>query len=144
MRVSKSRGKPRPAQPRVEGLSQTRQCVCPDRVTAVRARGRRQAEPRRALVVTCPAGPVPHVRAGQTAPGRPLNAPPPRPERPDHVQAYDFVQSRLRDGRDVGMLTVICEHTGECLAVGAGRPIRSADVLEVLASLLVVRESGVQ
>ena len=42
------------------------------------------------------------------------------------------------------MLTVICEHTGECLAVGAGRPIRSADVLEVLASLLVVRESGGQ
>ena len=36
-----------------------------------------------------------------------------RPERPNHVWAYDFVQDRTRDGRKFRMLTVIDEFSRE-------------------------------
>ena len=62
-----------------------------------------------------------------------------RPERPDHVWAYDFVLERTRDGRAVRLLTVIDEHTRECLAIRADRRIRSIDVIATLADLMVTR-----
>jgi putative transposase len=43
-----------------------------------------------------------------------------RPERPDHVWSYDFVEGRTHDGRRFRMLNVIDEFTRECLAI-AGR-----------------------
>jgi transposase InsO family protein len=39
-----------------------------------------------------------------------------RPERKDHVWAYDFVQARTHDGRPFRMLTLVDEFTRECLA----------------------------
>ena len=62
-----------------------------------------------------------------------------RPERPNHVWAYDFVMDRTRDGRAVRMLAVIDEYTRECLAIRVGRRIRSTDVIVVLAELMVTR-----
>ena len=62
-----------------------------------------------------------------------------RPERKNHVWAYDFVQLRTRDGRAVRLLTVIDEYTRECLAIRAGRSIRSPDVIETLAELIMAR-----
>ena len=62
-----------------------------------------------------------------------------RPERPDHVWAYDFVLERTRDGRAVRLLTVIDEYTRECLAIRAERRIRSIDVIAILADLVVTR-----
>ena len=62
-----------------------------------------------------------------------------RPERPNHVWAYDFVMDRTRDGRAVRMLAVIDEYTSECLAIRVGRRIRSTDVIVVLAELMVTR-----
>ena len=62
-----------------------------------------------------------------------------RPERRDHVWAYDFVQARTHDGRCVRMLTVIDEHTRECLAIDVARTLKSDDVLERLAWLFVTR-----
>ena len=62
-----------------------------------------------------------------------------RPERPDHVWAYDFVSERTRDGRAVRLLTVIDEYTGECLAIRTERRIRSIDVIATLADLMVTR-----
>ena len=59
-----------------------------------------------------------------------------RPERRNHVWAYDFVHIRTRDGRPVRLLTVIDEYTRECLAIRAGRSIRSSDVIETLAGLM--------
>ena len=59
-----------------------------------------------------------------------------RPERSNHVWAYDFVHIRTRDGRTVRLLTVIDEYTRECLAIRAGRSIRSSDVIETLAGLM--------
>ena len=61
------------------------------------------------------------------------------PERRNHVWAYDFVQIRTIDGRAVRLLTVIDEYTGECLAIGAGRNIRSPNVIETLAELMTGR-----
>ena len=62
-----------------------------------------------------------------------------RPEKRNHVWAYDFVMDRTRDGRTVRMLTVIDEYTRECLAIRVGRRIRSTDVIVALAELMVTR-----
>ncbi|MEM8643619.1 MAG: IS3 family transposase [Pseudomonadota bacterium] len=62
-----------------------------------------------------------------------------RPERPNHVWAYDFVQDRTRDGRKFRMLTVIDEFTRECLAIDVARRLNSQSVLAVLADLMVQR-----
>ena len=62
-----------------------------------------------------------------------------RPEHKDHVWSYDFVQARTHDGRAFRMLTVIDEHTRECLAVDVARNLRSDDVLERLAWLMATR-----
>ena len=62
-----------------------------------------------------------------------------RPEWKDHVWAYDFVQVRLHDGRVVRLLTVIDEYTRKCLAIRADRSIRSADVIETLSELMMIR-----
>ena len=62
-----------------------------------------------------------------------------RPEWKDHVWAYDFVQVRLHDGRVVRLLTVMDEYTRECLAIRAARSIRSADVIETLSELMMIR-----
>ena len=43
-----------------------------------------------------------------------------RPERPNHVWSYDFVQDRTEDGRRFRMLTVIDEFTRRCLAIVVG------------------------
>ena len=62
-----------------------------------------------------------------------------RPEWKDHVWAYDFVQMRLHDGRAVRLLTVMGEYTRECLAIRADRSMRSPDVIETLAQLMMIR-----
>ena len=62
-----------------------------------------------------------------------------RPAWKDHVRAYDFVHMRLNDGAGVRLLTVIDEYSRECLAIRAARSIRSADVIEALAELMVTR-----
>ena len=49
------------------------------------------------------------------------------------------VQIRTRDGKAVRLLTVIDEYTRECLAIRAGRSIRSSDVIETLAQLMTAK-----
>lgn len=60
-----------------------------------------------------------------------------RPQYRNHVWAYDFVQARTHDGRAFRMLTVIDEHTRECLAIVTARRLRSMDVLEAIADLMM-------
>ena len=62
-----------------------------------------------------------------------------RPLRPNDVWAYDFVAARTHDGRAVRLLTVIDEYSRECLAIRAGRSIRSSDVIETLTGLMTTR-----
>jgi transposase InsO family protein len=62
-----------------------------------------------------------------------------RPEYPNHVWSYDFVQSRTHDGRVFRTLNVIDEHTKEALAIRVKRKLNSADVIDVLTDLFILR-----
>ena len=62
-----------------------------------------------------------------------------RPERKDHVWAYDFVTGRTHDGRAFKMLVIVDEYTRECLSIDAARNLTSDDVLERLTWLMVTR-----
>ena len=58
-----------------------------------------------------------------------------RPERPNHVWSYDFVESRTHDGRRFRMLNLIDEFTRECLAIRVDRKLNSTDVVDVLSHI---------
>ena len=62
-----------------------------------------------------------------------------RPERPNHVWSYDFVESRTHDGRKFRMLNVIDEFTREALAIRIDRKLKSTDVIDLLSDLFVLR-----
>jgi transposase InsO family protein len=62
-----------------------------------------------------------------------------RPERANHVWAYDFVEDRTRDGRKLRMLNVVDEFSRECLAIRVARKLNSLDVIDVLADLFILR-----
>jgi transposase InsO family protein len=59
-----------------------------------------------------------------------------RPERPNHVWSYDFVQDKTEDKRPFRMLTVIDEFTRRCLAIVVARRLRSDDLLHCLTDLM--------
>lgn len=61
-----------------------------------------------------------------------------RAEHRNHVWSYDFVMDRTQDGRAFRMLTVIDEHTRECLAIKVARKLRSEDVPAVLSDLFLI------
>jgi putative transposase len=60
-----------------------------------------------------------------------------RPERANHVWAYDFVSTFTQDGRTVRMLNLIDEFTRECLAIRPRRRLNSQNVIEVLADAMI-------
>jgi putative transposase len=62
-----------------------------------------------------------------------------RPERPNHVWSYDFVEDRTHDGRKFRLLNVLDEFTRECLAIRVGRRLKAADVIDVLSDLFILR-----
>ena len=62
-----------------------------------------------------------------------------RPEHKDHVWSYDFVKSRISNGRSFRILTIIDEYTRECLAMLVDRRITSGDVIDQLFNLFVLR-----
>jgi transposase InsO family protein len=62
-----------------------------------------------------------------------------RPLRPNHVWSYDFVADRTHDGKAFRMLCIIDEFTREALAIRVARKIKSADVIEALADLFILR-----
>ena len=62
-----------------------------------------------------------------------------RPCWPNHVWSYDFVFARLMDGTKIRFLTVIDEHTRECLALHVDYRLKSDDVMEVLTGLFIQR-----
>jgi len=61
-----------------------------------------------------------------------------RPERKDHVWAYDFVLARTHEGLPLRLL-VVDEWTRECLAIVEARQLGSDDVLERLSWLMATR-----
>ena len=69
-----------------------------------------------------------------------------RPERRDHVWAYDFVEERTHDGRKFRTLDVVddlilslSKDTHECLAIRVSRKLKSIDVIDVLSDLFILR-----
>ena len=53
-------------------------------------------------------------------------------ERPRHVWSWDFVHEQTANGGSFRILTLIDEHTRQCLAMHAERSIRAVDVITVL------------
>ena len=62
-----------------------------------------------------------------------------RPAYRDHVWSYDFMADRTSDGRKLRLLTIIDEHSRECLAIDVGRKMTSDSVMERLTQLFVDR-----
>ncbi|MGF0540044.1 IS3 family transposase [Agrobacterium sp. ES01] len=62
-----------------------------------------------------------------------------RPEYPNHVWSYDFVEDRTHDGRKIRMLNVIDEFTRECIAIRVERKLKAVDVIDVLSDLFILR-----
>ena len=62
-----------------------------------------------------------------------------RPEYPNHVWSYDFVEARTHDGRKYRMLNLIDEFTRECLAIRVDRKLNSTDVIDILSDQFILR-----
>jgi putative transposase len=62
-----------------------------------------------------------------------------RPERPNHVWTYDFVEDRTHDGRKIRMLNIVDEFTREALAIRVTRRLNSSYVIDVLSDLFILR-----
>ena len=62
-----------------------------------------------------------------------------RPEYPNHVWSYDFVEDRTHDGRKFRMLNIIDEFTRECLVIRVSRKLKAVDVIDVLSDLFILR-----
>ena len=62
-----------------------------------------------------------------------------RPEYKDHVWSYDLMAARTVDGRAFRILTIIDEHSRECLTILTQRRITSQDVIEQLFYLFIFK-----
>ncbi|WP_156429045.1 IS3 family transposase [Paracoccus aminovorans] len=62
-----------------------------------------------------------------------------RPEHPNHVWSYDFVQDRTHDGRLFRTLNIIDEFTKEALVIRVNRRLNSTDVIDALTDLFILR-----
>lgn len=62
-----------------------------------------------------------------------------RPEHPNHVWSYVFVEGRTHNGRKFRMLNIIDEFTRECLAIRIDRKLNSTDVIDALSDLFILR-----
>jgi transposase InsO family protein len=62
-----------------------------------------------------------------------------RPEHPNHVWSYNFVEGHTHNGRRFRMLNIIDEFTRECLAIKVDRKLNSSDVIDALSDLFILR-----
>ncbi len=62
-----------------------------------------------------------------------------RAERPNQVWAWDFIHNRTADGKPLKWLSIVDEHTRECLALVVARSITVETALDVLAELFRTR-----
>jgi len=62
-----------------------------------------------------------------------------RAEYPNHVWSYDFVADRTRDSRKYRLLNVVDEFTHEALEIRISGRLKSADVIDVLSDLFILR-----
>ena len=62
-----------------------------------------------------------------------------RAEHQDHVWCWDFVFDRTTAGSPLKWLSIVDEHTRECLALKVDRGITAEDVIDTLAELFAMR-----
>ena len=62
-----------------------------------------------------------------------------RPERPNHVWSYDFMNARTHEGRTLRLLTLLDEYTRECLAIRVERRMGSQQIIEALSDVMLWR-----
>jgi putative transposase len=62
-----------------------------------------------------------------------------RAEHKDHVWCWDFVFDHTTTGSQLKWLSIVDEHTRECLALKVSRSITSEDVIDTLAELFAMR-----
>ncbi|MCI2395072.1 IS3 family transposase [Aliiroseovarius sediminis] len=62
-----------------------------------------------------------------------------RPEYRNHVWSYDFVHHRTDDGRAFRTLNILDEYSRECLAIRVKRKLNSAEVIDALTDLFILR-----
>jgi putative transposase len=62
-----------------------------------------------------------------------------RAQHKDHVWCWDFVFDRTESGSMLKWLSIVDEHTRECLALKVDRSITSEDVIDTLAELFAMR-----
>lgn len=62
-----------------------------------------------------------------------------REEHRNHVWSYDFVEDRTHEGRKYRMLNILYEFTHECLGIKIARKLKSADVIDALTDLFILR-----
>lgn len=62
-----------------------------------------------------------------------------RAEHKDHVWTWDFVFDRTASGSALKWLSIVDEHTRECLCLKVARSITSEDVIDALAELFAMR-----
>ena len=60
-----------------------------------------------------------------------------RPEYPNHVWSFDFVETQTHDGRRIRLMTLIDEFTRKCLAIRVARRINAIGVIEALADAML-------
>ena len=60
-----------------------------------------------------------------------------RPEYPNHVWSFDFVETKTHDGRRVRLMTLIDEFTRKCPAIRVARRINAIGVIETLADAML-------
>jgi putative transposase len=60
-------------------------------------------------------------------------------EHKDHVWCWDFVFDHTTRGSQLKWLSIVDEHTRECLALKVDRSITSEDVIDTLAELFAIR-----
>jgi transposase InsO family protein len=61
-----------------------------------------------------------------------------RPIYPHHVWSYDFVHHTTHDGCSLRLLTLIDEHTRQCLAIRVERYLKGLDVIDTLSDAMLV------
>ncbi len=62
-----------------------------------------------------------------------------RPQQPNEVWSYDFVEDRTERGGRLRLLCVLDEYTRECLAIRVERRLGSAEVIQTLEWLFMTR-----
>jgi transposase InsO family protein len=61
-----------------------------------------------------------------------------RPEHPNHVWSFDFVEAQTHDGRRIRLMTLIDEFSRKCLAIRVARRINAIGVIETLADAMLL------